>query len=309
MINQPVKSFPALFAENKGVIAPCVFDSASAHVAELCGFKALCLSGAELSMAMDGLPDLGILSLPELEWIVSRITDTCSLPLIVDAEDGFGGPQNVFRTCKRLAKAGAKAILLEDESEPGFAKGMVEKNIIPREEYYAKVKAAKEALKGTDCIFVARTNVLIDTEEGMQEAIARCRGAMEAGADMMMVCQLKTMEQAERISKEFPDVWKMFPDINQSIKQPKLKAADLYPLGFNLVTMHFLMKGAMVGMLDYAKRVAEEQNNLYPRDDKRYNVTGQSAQPFFPVQEWLDMEAGFTGIPMKFWGDKFDLNG
>lgn len=300
-------SFKELLAKEKGVLAPCVFDSASARVAYMAGFKAICLSGAELSMAMDGLPDLGILSLPELEWIVSRITENCPLPIIVDAEDGFGGPQNVYRTCKRLAAAGAAAILMEDESEPGFAKGVVEKNIIPKEEYIAKVRAAKAALEGTDCIFIARTNVLIDTEEGFADAIDRCRGSLEAGADMLLINQLKTIEQAERIAKEFADVWKMFPDINQSVKQPTMNAADLYPLGFNLVTMHFMMKGSMVGMLNYALRVAEEQNNVYPRDDMPYNISGQSAQPFYPVQEWLDLEESFSGIHNTFWGGKPDL--
>lgn len=308
MIGKKAKSFRELLAEEKGVIAPCVFDSASAHVAELAGFKAICLSGAELSMAMDGLPDLGILSLPELEWIVSRITENCSLPLIVDAEDGFGSVQNVYRTCKRLAMAGAKAILMEDEAEPGFAKGMVEKNIIPKEEYFGKVKAAKKALEGTDCIFIARTNVLIDTPEGLQDAIDRCRGSLEAGADMILINQLKTMEQAEIIAKEFPDVPKMFPDINQTVKQPEIWAKDLYPMGYSLVTMHFMMKGALVGMLDYALRVAKDGNNLYPRDDKPYNVSGQSAQPFYPVQEWLDMEGDLTGVYRKFWGDKMCLD-
>lgn len=307
-INEKTVYFPELLKKEKGVIAPCVFDSASAHVAQLAGFKALCLSGAELSMAMDGLPDLGILSLPELEWIVSRITETCSLPLIVDAEDGFGGPQNVFRTCKRLAAAGAAAILMEDEAEPGFAKGVVEKNIIPLNEYVAKVKAAKEALKGTNCIFVSRTNVLIDTEAGFQDAIARSKASLEAGADMLLINQLKTMEQAKRFSEIFPNVPKMFPDLNQSQKQPTMVASDLYPLGFNIVTMHFMMKGSIKGMLDYALRVHEEQNNLYPRDDVIYNVSGQSAQPFYPVQQWLDMEAGFTGIHNSFWGDKLDLS-
>lgn len=308
MINKPIKSLKQLLSEEKGVLAPCVFDSASARVAELSGFKAICLSGAELSMAMDGLPDLGILSLPELEWIVSRITENCSLPLIVDAEDGFGGVQNVFRTCKRLARAGAKAILLEDETEPGFAKGVVEKNIIPREEYYAKVKAAKKALEGTDSMFIARTNVPIDTPEGMQEAVERCKGSLEAGADMILINQLKTMEQAQYISKQFPGVNKMFPDINQSVKQPVIRAADLYPLGFNLVTMHFMMKGAMVGMLNYSLRVAKEQDNLFCRDERPYNVSGQSAQPFYPVQEWLDFESELTGVKRKFWGDQLKLD-
>lgn len=301
-------SFKALLEKEKGVLAPCVFDSASAHIAHLAGFKALCLSGAELSMAMDGLPDLGILSLPELEWIVSRITETCPLPLIVDAEDGFGGPQNVFRTCRRLAAAGAAALLMEDETEPGFAKGVVEKNIIPIEEYVAKVRAAKKALEGTDCIFVARTNVLIDTEEGFSNAIERCHASLEAGADMLLINQLKTMEQAERFAKEFPDVWRMFPDLNQSVKQPTMDAADLYPLGFNIVTLHFMMKASMIGMLDYALRVAKDQNNVYTRDDTPYNISGQSAQPFYPVQEWLDLEERFSGIRNTFWGDKLDLS-
>ena len=167
---------------------------------------------------------------------------------------------------------------MEDESEPGFAKGVVEKNIIPKEEYIAKVRAAKAALEGTDCIFIARTNVLINTEEGFADAIDRCRGSLEAGADMLLINQLKTMN-----------------------------AADLYPLGFNLVTMHFMMKGSMVGMLNYALRVAEEQNNIYPRDDMPYNISGQNAQPFYPVQEWLDLEESFSGIHNTFWGDKPDL--
>ncbi len=306
MMKNQVPTFPELFQAETGVLAPCVFDCASARVAELAGFKAICLSGAELSMAMDGLPDLGILNLSELVWIVSRITDNCPLPLIVDAEDGFGSPINVYRTCERLAKAGAKAILLEDEAEPGFAKGVVSKNIIPREEYFAKVKAAKAALEGSGCIFIARTNVPLENG-GLEEAIARSLGSLEQGADMTLVTSMKTMEEAQAVAAAVPG-YKMFPDINQSVKQPTLRAADLYPLGFNLVTMHFLFKGAMVGMLNYALRTAKEQNNLYPRDDVRFGVSGQSGQPFYPVQDWLDFEAEFTGVSRKFWGDALKLD-
>lgn len=301
------KSFADLLAQEKSVLAPCVFDAASAHVAELAGFKAICLSGTELSLAVNGLPDLGILNLAETEWVVSRITETCSLPLIVDVEDGFGGPQNVFRTCRRLAAAGAAAILLEDEDEPGFVKGVVTDNITPKEEYVVKIHTAKKALEGTDCIFVARTNVLIDTEEGFADAIDRCHAYLDAGADMLLINQLKTVEQARRFAEEFPDVWRMYPDLNQSVDQESVDPADLADLGFNIVTMHFMMKAAMTGMLNYALRVAKDQNNLYTRDQRPYNVSGQSGQPFFPVQEWLDLEESFTGIHHDFWGDDLDL--
>lgn len=307
-ILQKRKSFAELLSQEKSVLAPCVFDAASAHAAELAGFKAICLSGTELSLAVNGLPDLGLLNLAETEWVVSRITETCSLPLIVDVEDGFGGPQNVFRTCRRLAAAGTAAILLEDEDEPGFAKGVVTKNITPKEEYVIKIRAAKKALEGTDCIFVARTNVLIDTEEGFADAIDRCHAYLDAGADMLLINQLKTMEQAKRFAAEFPNVWRMFPDLNQSVGQEDINPAELADLGFNIVTMHFMMKAAMVGMLNYALHVAKDQNNLCTRDQKPYNISGQSGQPFFPVQEWLDLEESFSGVHNEFWGDKLDLN-
>ncbi len=214
----------------------------------------------------------------------------------------------MFRTCRRLAAAGTAAILLEDEDEPGFAKGVVTKNITPKEEYVIKIRAAKKALEGTDCIFVARTNVLIDTEEGFADAIDRCHAYLDAGADMLLINQLKTIEQAKRFAAEFPDVWRMFPDLNQSVGQEDVNPAELADLGFNIVTMHFMMKAAMVGMLNYALRVAKDQNNLYTRDQKPYNVSGQSGQPFFPVQEWLDLEESFSGVHNEFWGDKLDLN-
>lgn len=308
MILQKKKSFAELLTQEKSVLAPCVFDAASAHAAELAGFKAICLSGTELSLAVNGLPDLGLLNLAETEWVVSRITETCSLPLIVDVEDGFGGPQNVFRTCRRLAAAGTAAILLEDEDEPGFAKGVVTKNITPKEEYVIKIRAAKKALEGTDCIFVARTNVLIDTEEGFADAIDRCHAYLETGADMLLINQLKTLEQAKRFAAEFPNVWRMFPDLNQSVGQEDIHPAELADLGFNIVTMHFMMKAAMVGMLNYALRVAKDQNNLYTRDQAPYHISGQSGQPFFPVQEWLDLEESFSGVHTEFWGDQLDLN-
>ena len=125
---------------------------------------------------------------------------------------------------------------------------------------------------------------------------------------MLLINQLKTMEQAKRFAAEFPNVWRMFPDLNQSVGQEDVHPAELADLGFNIVTMHFMMKAAMVGMLNYALRVAKDQNNLYTRDQTPYNISGQSGQPFFPVQEWLDLEESFSGVHNEFWGDKLDLN-
>ena len=287
--------------EKECVIAPCVYDCASARAAEMCGYKAIFLSGAELSMAMDGMPDLGILNLEELLWMTQRITEVSPLPLAVDIEDGFGGPLNVYRTCERMAKAGAMGVLLEDESAPGFARSVVEDNILPRDAYLAKIKAGVDALKGTDCLMMARTNVAIDTPEGMEEAIARALGALELGADMIVINRIKRLEEAKAVAQRVPG-WKIYPDLNQDHGLPPVKIQDIEPLGFKYVTMHFMLKAAMAGMLEWGEHNFREQNNLYSLEQRPMGVAGQSAQPFFKPQQWLDFEAQYTGKHINFWG-------
>ena len=285
------------------VLAPCVYDCASARAVELVGFKAMLLSGAELSMAMNGLPDLGILSLDELVWAVTRITDISPLPLAVDIEDGYGGPINVYRTCKRIAKAGAAAVLMEDESSPGFARDIVAENLLPRQDYYNKVKAALDALAGTGCILIARTN--INPAINIEEGIERCLGSLELGAEMTVIIGTNNLKDAAEIGRRVPG-WKMFADMNPTIDTPVLTVGDLYPLGFNLVTIHYLLKGAMAGMLEYGIQNFKDQNNTYSNNQRPFGVPGQSGMPFFAPQEWLDFEAKFTGVPRKFRGARLN---
>ena len=287
----------------ENVLAPCVYDCASARAVELSGFKAMLLSGAELSMAMNGMPDLGILSLDELVWAVTRITDISPLPLAVDIEDGFGGPLNVYRTCKRMAKAGAMAVLMEDESNPGFARDIVADNLLPRKDYYGKVKAAMDALAGTDCMFIARTN--ITPAMNIDEGIERCLGSLELGADMSVIIGLNNIKDAKIIASRVPG-WKMYADLISVNGVPQVNLQEIYSLGYNFVTMHYLLKGAMAGMLEYGKHNFENQNNVYSNDQAPYGVFGHSGMSFFAPQEWLDYEGKFTGEARKFSGPKLN---
>jgi len=291
---------------NECVLAPCVFDCASARAVELSGFKAMLLSGAELSMAMNGLPDIGVLTLDELVWAVTRITDTSPLPLAVDIEDGFGNPLSVYRTCKRIAKAGASAVLLEDEADPGFAREIVTDNLLPRKDYYAKVKAALDALAGSECMLIARTNV--DPSKNIDEGIERCLGALELGADMTVIIGIDNLKDAAEISRRVPG-WKMFADLNAKIGIPEISLDEIYPMGFNFVTMHYLLKAAMAGMLEYGKENFKNQNNIYSNNQKPMGVPGHSGMPFFSPQEWLDFEGKFTGEFRKFRGHLLDQSG
>ncbi len=285
------------------VLAPCIFDCSSARAAELSGFKALMLSGAELSMSMNGLPDIGLLTLDELAWAVTRISASSPLPMAVDIEDGFGpSTLHVYHTCERIAKAGASAVLMEDEADPGFAREVVQDNLLPRKAYMAKLKAAKAALDGTDCMLIARTNVSINTPAGLEEGIARCLEALDNGADMTVIIRLNNMKDAITVSQRVPG-WKLFPDLNQNYGLPTLTATELFPLGYRFITMHYMIKAAMAGMLDWGAHNFKDQSNIYSNEQKPFGVYGQSGMGFFRPQEWLNLEGSFTGEePTKFKG-------
>ncbi len=286
------------------VLAPCVWDCYSAKVAELAGFQAILLSGASLGFSMSGVPDLGLHNQEELIWATDRIADYSPLPLIIDADDGFGDTVNAYRTCARLAKAGAGAILIEDTpNERGSARfgrameaatraGLVDANVphpvVSQELWLSKINASLEACAGTECVVIARTEAKL--ELGLDEAIERCVKASELGVEMTYVHALRTIEECQKVARALPG-WKMFGDVATLDGVPFVRLEDIEDLGFNLVTMHFLEKGSLYGMLDYAKHVASERSTAYADD---HNMGGLSPDEQRAVQErdrgWLAAE-------------------
>jgi methylisocitrate lyase len=284
-----LKTLRKLLLETDGcVVAPCVYDCASARAVEMVGFKAMMLSGGELSLAMNGVVDYGFTNLNDIEWAVSRISQTSPLPLAVDIEDGFGGPLAVYRTCKRLVRAGAQALQLEDSSNMEEST-----SLLPAEKYYAKVKAAVAALKGTDCILIARTNADPDTQ--LDKGCDRCKKAIDLGADMTTVVKLNNLEDAKYVAHKVPG-WKMYPDVKGKGGVPEVTVDEIYPLGFNFMTMHYLLKAAMDGMLEHGKHNFMQQGCLYTCDKAdATGVYGDSATPLFDPQGYMELEAKFTG--------------
>lgn len=288
------KSLRELIEEaNECIFAPCIYDCASARAVEMVGFKAMMFSSGELSLAMNGIIDNGFTSLPELEWAVSRICDFSPLPLAVDIEDGFGGPLQVYRTCMRLARAGASAVQLEDSSSMES-----ETVLLPREQYYAKVKAALAALKGTDCMLIARTNADPATE--LDEGIERCKKAIELGADMTTIVKLSNLEDAKYVASRVPG-WKMYPDVKAENGIPEVTVDQVYPLGFKFMTTHYTLKAAMDGMLEHGKENFKQQGSVYTCSKKgATGIYGMSATPLFNPQKWMELEGKFTGEVKKY---------
>jgi len=270
------------------VLAPCVYDCASARAVELVGFKAMMLSGGELSLAMNGMVDYGFTNLTDIEWMVSRLSQASPLALAVDIENGFGGALQVYRTCKRLVRAGAHALQLEDSSN------MEESTeLLPREEYYSKIKAAVAALKGTDCMLIARTNA--DPATQLDEGCDRCKTAVDLGADMTTVVKLNNLEDAKYVAGKVPG-WKMYPDVKGKDGVPEVTADEVYHLGYNFMTMHYLLKAAMDGMLEHGKHNFADQGCVYTCDkNDATGVFGDSATPLFDPQSYMELESRFTG--------------
>jgi 2-methylisocitrate lyase-like PEP mutase family enzyme len=262
----------------KCFLVPCVYDCASARAVEMCGFPVMLLSGGEVSIAMNGVIDYGFTSLTDLEWMVSRISQTASIPLIADIEDGFGGPLAVYRAAKRLANAGAAAIQLEDA-------GDMENStlLLPRAQYYAKIRAAVEAVKGTQCLLICRTNADPDIPEEFEEGCTRMRESMEMGADMAMIVKVGTYDQAKFMAARVPG-WKIFADVRADNGVPTVTMEQLADLSFKCASTHYTLKAAMEGMLEHGLANYRDQSVAYTfTHAPATGIASYSATPLFDL--------------------------
>lgn len=292
------------------VFTPCVWDCYSAKAAEMAGFEAILLSGASLGFSMSGVPDLGLHNQEELVWATDRIADYSPLPLIIDADDGFGDVAQTYRTCRRLAKARAGAILIEDTpNERGYARfgrameratlegkldGNVPHEVVSQELWLAKIKAAIEACEGSDCVVIARTESKL--EKGLDDAIERCVRAEALGAEMTYVHGLRTIEECRKVAGELPG-WKMFGDVATVNGVPFVTLDEIAELGFNLVSMHYLEKGSMYGMMDFGRHVFKDRSTRYADEHTMGGMTPEEQR--FALERdlgWLDAEERWKSL-------------
>lgn len=283
----------------KCFLVPCVYDCASNRAVEMCGFPVSLLSGGEVSISMNGVIDYGFTNLTDLEWVVSRVSETSSIPLIADIEDGFGGPLAVYRSAKRLAAAGAAAIQLEDAGDMEDST-----KILPRDKYMAKVRAAIAALKGTDCMLIARTNADPDDPEEMKEGCERLQTALDVGADLAMMVKVVNLKQAEKMA-EIVKGAKIWADVRAEKKNgkwvPAVTMDEMDKLGFVMCSTHYTMKAAMEGMLEHGLKNFADQSVAYTFNTAPASgVESFSASSFFEPQSYLELENEFTVGSKKY---------
>ena len=213
------------------LIAPGVAECVGARLVAEQGFDALYMTGAGTTASRLGMPDVGLLGVTEMADNAGRIADAAGLPLIADADTGYGGPINVRRTVQCYERAGVAGVHMEDQDWPKRCGHLAGKTLIPAEEMCAKVRAAVDARSDPDFIVIARTDAI--AVEGFEAALGRAKAYEEAGADVLFVEAPTTMEQIEAIPKAFarPTLYNMA----MSGKTPVLPASEIEALGFGVV--------------------------------------------------------------------------
>src|SRR6266550_1506941 len=220
-----------VLARSGSVVFPGVYDTLSAKLVERAGFPMSFISGYSVAATSIGEPDLGLLTQTEIVERARRVCGSVSIPIIVDADTGYGNPLNVIRTVNELISAGAAGCFLEDQVWPKKCGHMRGKRVIERSEYIDKIRAAVEARAGRDFFIVARTDALAAVS--LDEAVERVTAAREAGADASFIEAPESVEQMAEIGKRSPH-----PNVANMIehgKTPLLSREELARLGFHLI--------------------------------------------------------------------------
>jgi len=214
------------------VVAPGCYDALSALLIERAGFAAAYLSGAALAYTRFGRPDIGLISMSEVVDTVAVIAERTSIPLIVDADTGFGNALNVQRVVRLISRHGAQAIQLEDQTLPKRCGHLADKALVPCGEMVGKIKAALDARAGPDCMIIARTDAI--AVEGLERALERAEAYFDAGADILFVEAPRSDTELQEITSRFRGRVPLLANMVEGGKTPIKDASQLQALGFSI---------------------------------------------------------------------------
>ncbi len=228
------------------ILAPGVYDALSALLVEQAGFEAAYLSGASIAYTRLGRPDIGLVSASEVANVVENIRERTALPLIVDADTGFGNALNVMRTVKTFERAGASALQLEDQTLPKRCGHLDGKTLVTTDEMTGKIRAALDARANSDTLIIARTDAV--AVEGLEAALERAERYLEAGADVLFIEALRDAGQMQQALKRFAGRAPLLANMVEGGKTPILAASELERLGYRIA----IFPGGTVRALSHA---------------------------------------------------------
>lgn len=227
-----MKSLRSLIAsaedEGRALLLPGAYDALSARLIEAAGFDAVYVTGAGYANSGLGVPDIGLVSATEMRDHVARIADSVGIPLVVDADTGFGNVINVGRTVRQFERAGASALQLEDQVFPKRCGHFDGKDVIPAQEMVQKIRAAVDARSSDSLLIIARTDARAVST--LEEALERSQMYKEAGADVLFVEAPTSMEELQLIGRKLDGP--LVANMVEGGRTPLLSGAELADLGF-----------------------------------------------------------------------------
>jgi carboxyvinyl-carboxyphosphonate phosphorylmutase len=273
---------------NKIIVLPGVFDALSAKIAEHVGFEAMFQTGYGSSAALLGMPDYGLLNSGETVDNAMRIIRAVRVPVLVDADTGYGNPLNVWRLVSDLESLGAAGIFLEDQVWPKRCGHMMGKDVIAVNEYIPKLKAALEARQSKDFIIVARTDARAPI--GLDEAIERGKVYRKAGADVIFVEAPRSVEELKKVADEIegPLVANMIEDG----VTPNLSASELLKLGYRIAV--FPLSAIYSATFAMRKVLTELRNTGTTKEARNIMVTFKEFNRFMDLDHFVNLENRYT---------------
>ncbi|MEM8729881.1 MAG: isocitrate lyase/phosphoenolpyruvate mutase family protein [Pseudomonadota bacterium] len=220
-------------ARSEILVAPGVYDGLTASLAETAGFEALYLSGAAVAYTRLGRPDIGLTTSSEMADTMALIADRTPLPVIIDADTGFGNALNAQRTMRLYERAGAAALQVEDQTYPKRCGHLSDKSLIPAAEMSGKIAAMADARASADTLIVARTDAI--AVEGFAAATERAETYLEAGADVLFIEAPQSRAHLSAITEQFAPRVPLLANMVEGGATPMLGSQDLQEQGFSIV--------------------------------------------------------------------------
>ena len=285
--------FRQLIKEPGIIMAPGAYDCLTARLIEAAGFPAVYMTGAGTSVAALGYPDLALATMTEMVANAAAIVEAVDLPVVADADTGYGGMLNIQRTIRQYERAGVAAIHLEDQEFPKRCGHLDNKRVISSEEMTGKIKAAVDARTDDDFVIIVRTDALAVT--GWDDTMARCEEYVEAGADMLFIEALRNPEEAGQVAARF-EIPLMYNFVETG-KSPLIPAAELERLGFKMVIY------PVSAMLTVCNVVGEMMRQLKDRGTTEHlmdnMVSVVDAFELVGLSPMLERDASYSNMPVR----------
>jgi methylisocitrate lyase len=270
------------------MVLPGVFDALSARIAEQVGFDAVFQTGYGSAAALLGMPDYGFLNAGETIDNARRIIRAVNVPVIVDVDTGYGNPLNVWRLVRDLQSLGAAGIFLEDQVWPKKCGHMIGKDVISKDDYIMKLKAALEARKNRDFIIVARTDARAPI--GLDEAVERGKAYRKAGADVIFIEAPRSIDELKIIANEInaPLVANM---IEEGLT-PNLSAKDLSKIGYRIAV--FPLSGLYAATFAIKEVFMELKKTGTTKEGRKMMITFKDFNKFVDLHRYMDLEKRYA---------------